>query len=110
MTDKSTKIVLLAKNTKGGDSLRELLLDLVPKQIPIDFIYMINIVYDKDQLFEVPLHLFKEDINLDRIERIVEVTKFKHEIDAIEIIVDLGKLKKFMNNTTQKLFANVFID
>lgn len=71
---------------------------------------MINIVYDKDQLFEVPLHLFKEDINLDRIERIVEVTKFKHEIDAIEIIVDLGKLKKFMNNTTQKLFANVFID
>ena len=110
MTDKSTKIVLLAKNTKGGDSLRELLLDLVPKQIPIDFIYMINIVYDKDQLFEVPLHLFKEDINLDRIERIVEVTKFKHEIDAIEIIVDLGKLKKFMNNTTQKLFENVFID
>ena len=110
MVEKGTKIVLLAKNTKGGDSLRELLLEVVPKQIPIDFIYMINIIYNKDQIFEVPLNLFKEDINLNKVERIVEISKFKDEIDAIEIIVDLGKLKKFMNNTTQKLFANVFID
>jgi hypothetical protein len=110
MAEKGTKIVLLAKNTKGGDSLRELLLEVVPKQIPIDFIYMINIIYNKDQIFEVPLNLFKEDINLNKVERIVEISKFKDEIDAIEIIVDLGKLKKFMNNTTQKLFANVFID
>ena len=92
MKNEGTKIVLLAKNTKGGESLREILLDLVPKQIPVKFIYMINIIHSKDQILEVPLNLFKE------------------EIDAIEVVVDLGKIKKFMNKTTQKLYANVFID
>jgi len=110
MKNEGTKIVLLAKNTKGGESLREILLDVVPKQIPVKFIYMINIIYSKDQIFEVPLNLFKEDLNLDNMKQVVEVSKFKEEIDAIEVVVDLGKIKKFMNKTTQKLYANVFID
>jgi len=110
MSKKSTKIVLLAKRTKGGDSLREILLDVFPKEIPIDFIYMINLVYENNQLYEVPLDLFKKSIKMDSIQTIVEAAEFKKEVDSVEIVLDLAKIKKFMNKNTKSLFANVFLD
>jgi len=110
MTEKSTRIVLLAKRTEGGDALREILLDVFPKEIPVDFLYMVNLVYEDDKIFEVPLKVFKKTLKLGSVQKIIEIAEFKKEVDCVEIVLDLAKVKKFMTKTSDSLFANVFLD
>ena len=47
MSIKSTKVVLLGRKTEGGETLTNLVGSIFPTEVPVEFIYSVNLIFDK---------------------------------------------------------------
>jgi len=109
MENKSTRIVLLGKKTKKGETLQDMFTEVLPNSIPKKFCHSVTAVYGDNSEYKIPFNKLSEKLPVKSDEHFFENLDLadKDEIVALEIILDLDNLKEFLDSRSEQIFNTI---
>lgn len=88
-------------------ALNELLINEFPKEIPHNYVYLVNIMHDEHVLYSIEGKHIKKDINLKDPHLMFDTPYFRDkEVNLVEIVIDLQMLKEDIEADTEAFLAN----
>lgn len=109
MSIKSTKVVLLGRKTEGGETLTNLVGSIFPTEVPVEFIYSVNLIFDKGPTVEIPGEEIDYPIELAEPNALLDYMDIQKNLKVLEIIIDLDAVSNKLNTTTTSILDK-FID
>tara|TARA_Y100001937_G_C7117050_1_gene330655 strand:- start:2 stop:334 length:333 start_codon:yes stop_codon:yes gene_type:complete len=103
MSFKSTRVVLLGRKTDEGESLSNLLGSIFPTEVPIEFIYKINLIFDSGETTEVLPEKLENPIYLDDPGFLLQELNINKPLDTLEVVIDLPSIKEKLSQATSTI-------
>lgn len=103
------KVVLLGKQTNSKDadsSIKNILSEIGPSDIPCEFLHTIVINTEDGNKYKISDS--KQDISYAHIEKYIATLGLKEPIESIEIVVDLDKIKRHLEEESNSVLKQIF--
>ncbi len=94
MSFKSTRVVLLGRKTDEGESLSNLLGSIFPTEVPIEFIYKLNLIFENGESTEVLPDKLLNPVYLDEPGILLAELSINKPLDTLEVVIDLNSIKE----------------
>lgn len=105
------KIVLLGKQSKTEDNngiVGSILSKIEPSDIPTEFLHKITINTVEGNSYNVNDN--QKKISYTNIEQYIRQLGVKEDIESVEIVIDVDKVRQHIQKESASIFKNIFND
>lgn len=104
------KVVLLGKQSKieDKDLVNSILSKIEPSELPTEFLHKIVINTVDGSSYNI--NDKQKYISYSNIEQYVKQLGIKEDIESIEIVIDLDKIRQHLEKETNSILENIFKD
>lgn len=110
MPQPKTNVVLLGKQsaTIDNDNVKKIIASIDPNNIPVEFIYEVFIITDKEERYSVKRDLLKKGINYKKIDQYLGNLGIRRDVVTLEIVLDLAKVDSRLKQESTEILSKVF--
>lgn len=110
MPQPKTNVVLLGKQsaTIDNDNVKKIIASIDPNNIPVEFIYEVFIITDKEERYSVKRDLLKKGINYKKIDEYLGNLGIRRDVVTLEIVLDLAKVDSRLKQESTEILSKVF--